>query len=59
MHAIAHKADLRRADLLGANLHGVDFAQVWLDAASRMEMANVERMKVHPKRRPNEAGAAR
>jgi uncharacterized protein YjbI with pentapeptide repeats len=58
MHTIAHKADLRATDLRGANLHGADLAQVWLDADSRLEQANVERLKVHPRRRVPAAGAA-
>lgn len=57
MQAVASKADLRAADLTLANLHGADFAQVWLDADTRLERCNADRLKTHPRRRPSEQGA--
>lgn len=57
MHAIAQKADLRGADLSDSNLHGADMSQTIVDAGTLLRRAVVDRMKIHPRRRPSAAAS--
>ena len=52
MHAIAQKADLRGVDLSDSNLHGADMSQAIVDAGTLLQRALVDRLKIHPRRRP-------
>jgi len=50
MNAIAQRADLRGADLRQANLYGSDLSRVWLDPATLMLEASLDRAKTYPRR---------
>lgn len=55
--AVAQKVDLRGADLSASNLFGSDLSQAHLDQATGLQHVLAERVKIHPKRRPEAAGS--
>lgn len=59
MNAIAQKADLRGADLSASNLFAMDLSQARLDQGTGLGHVLADRVKIHPKRRPGPAEAAR